>query len=100
MNGIPVCRRQGDALELRVRVQPRASRNELLFKDGVLKVRITAPPLDGKANEQLIRLLAEQFGVAKSKVTLLRGQSGREKLLLIQSPARIPPPLKEFADGV
>ena len=92
MTTAPCCRWDGDALILLVRVQPRASRDEIgTMQAGRLKVRITAPPVDGKANDHLIRFLAREFGVPPSRVELLGGASGREKRLRIRSPARIPP---------
>ena len=79
---------------LSIRVQPRACQDEIIgpHGDGSLKIRITAPPVDGKANEHLIKFLAKSFGVAKSQITLLSGASGRDKRLAIQNPKRFPGP--------
>ena len=60
---------------------------------GALKVRLTSPPVDGKANAALVAFLAEAFGVAKRQVTLLKGETGRAKQLRIRVPARFPPGL-------
>ena len=85
------CEWQGEDLLLRVRVQPKASRDEISGLQGeALKVRITAPPVDGKANAHLIKYLAKQFGVAKSAVTLVSGETGRDKRLRIHAPAKLP----------
>jgi len=82
---------EGDALVLNIRVQPRASRDEIVGPlGGSLKVRITAPPVDGKANAHLIKYLAKAFGVPRARVTLLGGESGRDKRLRIDAPARLP----------
>lgn len=63
-----------------VRVQPRASRSEVVgVQDTALRVRLTAPPVEGQANAALIALLAERLGVRKSDVTIVTGQSGRNK---------------------
>lgn len=79
-------------LILNIHIQPRASRDELVGPHGDrLKVRITAPPVDGKANEHLIRFLAKCFAVAKSQVTLLSGESGRDKRISITNPTQLPP---------
>jgi uncharacterized protein (TIGR00251 family) len=87
----PACEWQGEDLILRVRVQPKASRDEICGLQGeALKVRITAPPVDGKANAHLIKYLSKQFGVAKSAITLLNGETGRDKRLRIHAPARLP----------
>jgi uncharacterized protein (TIGR00251 family) len=70
---------------LPVRLQPRASANEVTGeRGGKVAVRVTAPPVDGKANRALIRLTADRLGVAKSRVSIVRGQTGRDKLLEIE----------------
>ncbi len=92
----PPCRRNGEDLHLTLRVQPRASKDELLIHGNGLKARITAPPVDGKANEHLVRFLAKEFGVAKSQVELVRGQTSREKQFVIRAPARIPALIEEM----
>ena len=82
---------QGDCLLLELRVQPRAKQNEVqgLF-DGALRLRLTAPPVDDKANEALCRWLAQDFGVARADVAVLRGGSARNKLVQIARPRRAP----------
>jgi uncharacterized protein (TIGR00251 family) len=81
----------GEDLVLTIKVQPRASRDELAEPLGdALKVRITAPPVDGKANAHLIAFLAKTFGVAKSAVLLESGDCGRNKRLRVQKPRRLP----------
>jgi len=75
-------------LTLRVRVQPRASRDVLGGeREGALVVRVTAPPLEGRANEALSRLLGKALGVAPSAVRVLRGESGRDKLVAVDGVA-------------
>lgn len=67
-----------------VKVVPRASRSEVVGSiNGSLKVRISAPPVDGAANAELIRLLARHFGVRKSSVTIISGASSRSKLICV-----------------
>ena len=80
----------GADLVLTVRVQPRASRDELRLEGTRLKVRITAPPVDGAANAHLLRFLAGAFGVAPSRAELVRGASGREKVVRISMPKTLP----------
>jgi len=85
--------RDGEDLVLRLRVQPKASRDEFSGpQENAYRVRITAPPVDGKANAHLIKFLAKAFGVPKSAVTLESGEHSREKRVRIASPARIPIP--------
>jgi uncharacterized protein (TIGR00251 family) len=69
---------------LKVYVQPKASKNEVVgpYRDGI-KVRITAPPVEGKANEALIRFLAKEFGVSPSCIEMIKGRRSREKTLRI-----------------
>ncbi|MBS1211643.1 MAG: protein Mettu [Proteobacteria bacterium] len=79
------------ALILDIHVQPRASRDEIAGVHGDrLKIRITAPPVDGKANRHLIAYLAKVFGVPKSDVTIVAGESGRDKRAQINDPKRFP----------
>lgn len=90
--GVGGHRWDGADLILRVRVQPRASRDEWLTPRGDrIGVRIAAPPVDGKANARLREFLATLFGVAKSQVTLLTGETGRDKRLRVAAPRRLPP---------
>jgi uncharacterized protein (TIGR00251 family) len=77
-------RETADGLTLRVRVQPRASRESLSGeRDGALVVRLTAPPVEGRANEALARVLGKALGVAPSAVRVLRGASSRDKLVAV-----------------
>jgi uncharacterized protein len=67
-----------------VRVIPRSSRNSLEWEQGVLKARLTAPPVDGAANEALVALLAERLGMPKRSISIVRGASSRQKTVDIQ----------------
>lgn len=70
---------------IEVRLRPRGHADELLgFEDGVLQARVSAPPVDGKANKALCRLVAKRAGVAPSRVTVVRGEKSRQKLLLVE----------------
>jgi uncharacterized protein (TIGR00251 family) len=81
----------GDALILDCHLQPKASNDAFAGLHGErLKIRLTAPPVDGKANAHLLAFLAESFGVAKSQVSLLSGQQSRQKRVRIQTPATLP----------
>ncbi|MBW3567906.1 MAG: DUF167 family protein [Proteobacteria bacterium] len=83
--------RDGDDVILDVYVQPRASRDAIVgIHDGALKIRITAAPVDGKANRYLQRFLAREFGVPAGSVSLLWGLTGRRKKFRIRKPARLP----------
>jgi uncharacterized protein (TIGR00251 family) len=71
---------------LKVYLQPKSSRNEIIgpYRDGI-KVKITAPPVEGKANEGLIRFLAHEWGLPPSSIEIIRGHHAREKTLRIQA---------------
>ncbi|MBO8129360.1 MAG: YggU family protein [Peptococcaceae bacterium] len=81
-----------DGTVLKVRLQPRASKNEItgLYGDA-LKVRVTSPPVDGKANKALCSFLAKLLKVAAGQIVITAGVTGREKTVLIRgiSPAEI-----------
>jgi uncharacterized protein (TIGR00251 family) len=70
---------------LTVRVQPRASKSEIAGIHGdALKVRLTAPPVDGAANEALIELLADTFGVPPRAITIVAGATSRTKVVQME----------------
>lgn len=70
---------------LAVRVTPRASHDEIveIQSDGTVKIHITAPAHDGKANEELIKFLSEILGAPKTHIEILAGASGRDKLITV-----------------
>ncbi len=70
-------------MRISVRVIPRSSRNTIEWEDGALKVRLTAPPVDGAANEALLTLLAQHLGLAKREVHIVHGATGRHKTVEI-----------------
>jgi len=87
---VPVSWKQQD-LQLKILLQPKASQDKVVGLHGdELKVTITAPPIDGKANTHLIKFLAKQFKVSKSQVLIEKGEFNRHKQLLISSPQKIP----------
>lgn len=72
------------SVRIPLRVQSSARHNELVgFREGVLIVRVAAPAIEGRANESLCRLLAKQFRVPTSAVTIVRGHRSRDKLIQI-----------------
>ena len=65
-----------------VRVQPRAPKSGVAGEvDGVLKIRLAAPPVEGQANEELIRLLAELFDAPRRRIAILSGQTSKNKVV-------------------
>jgi uncharacterized protein (TIGR00251 family) len=69
---------------LKVYLQPKSSKNEVAgpYRDGI-KVKVTAPPVEGKANESLIRFLARECGIPPSSIEMIKGHHAREKILKI-----------------
>jgi len=87
---------QNGHLLLRIKVQANASKDEFCDAMGQqLKVRISAPPVDGKANQYLIKFLAKQLRVSKSQVELVSGETSREKRFKIFGLSCVPAVLKE-----
>jgi len=70
---------------LAVRVTPRASRNEIfgVLNDGTVKIHLTAPPVEGQANEALLKFLSEVLGVPLSRLDIVAGKTGRDKLVSV-----------------
>ena len=87
----PWFRWQGEALILDLSVQPGAKRGEVVGLHGdTLKVRIQAPPVDGRANRALVEFIAETFGVPRTRVGVIRGAASRTKTLSIDRPTTLP----------
>jgi uncharacterized protein len=90
---------ENEKLTFNVQVVTRASRTEIVgAHNGTLKIRIAAPPVDGAANEELIRALAKAFGVARSAVSLIRGQSSKLKVVTVEGGSI--ERLEEILDGI
>lgn len=84
--GVTIGRWQGSDLLLEVRVQPRASRVRVLgMHGGAVKISLTAPPVEGAANQALCQWLADELQVAKGRVAVVFGEHAREKRLRIES---------------
>ena len=75
---------------LSVRVQPGASKDEVVgFQDGVLRVKVAAPPVRGRANAALLALLAELLGVSKSRLSIVKGEASRNKVIAIEGLSQV-----------
>jgi uncharacterized protein (TIGR00251 family) len=78
-------RRKPIHTDLRVRLQPRARKDELVGeRSGALVIRVAAPPVDGKANDALCRLVARVAGVPRSRVAIVRGHTSRDKVVRVE----------------
>ena len=94
------CRREGADLILDVRVQPRASRSEIAGLHGErLRIRLQAPPVDGKANAALVEFVAGLFAVPRARVTIEHGLTGRDKRLRLRGVQSLPAPLDSLLGG-
>jgi uncharacterized protein (TIGR00251 family) len=89
---------------LTVRVTPRAKRTEVagVRDDGTLKIRVAAPPVEGKANAVLVKFLADFFGVRKRNVEIVAGHNGLDKIISIQdmTAADVEKRIREALGGV
>ncbi len=76
---------------LKVYLQPKSSKNEVVgaYRDGI-KVKVTAPPVEGKANEALVRFLAKELGVSPSSIEIISGRYSREKKLKLSGISHVP----------
>ena len=82
----PTVQQAESGVTFKVRVQPKASRNQVDgYSADSLRLRVTAPPQAGKANMAVISLLAETLGVPKSRLRIIRGHGSREKLVQVTS---------------
>ncbi len=85
------CQWRGDALLLRCRVQPNARQDAFTGIQGErLKLSLSAPPVAGRANARAVEFLAQVFGVPKSRVQLVKGARGGDKVFVISAPRVIP----------
>lgn len=74
---------------IRIRLTPRSSGNEVLgLEDGVFRVKVTAPPVEGKANQALIAFLAKALGISKGKLDMVSGEKSRDKTIRIRGMTR------------
>ena len=87
MNGFPVVRDHAEGCTLRLRVRPGARKTAFLTAkqpDGPLRVSVAAPPVDGNANQTLLRFLADHFSISRSSVRLVSGEHSRDKVVLLR----------------
>lgn len=71
-------------VDLDIQVQPKSSQAKIVLEDKMIRVWVTSPPVDGEANEAVIKLFSKVLKVAKSKIEIIRGHSSREKTIRIE----------------
>ncbi|MES9832173.1 MAG: DUF167 family protein [Candidatus Thiodiazotropha sp. LLP2] len=88
---------QEDDLILHLRVQPKASKDRFVgpYGENEFKVAIMAPPVDGQANARLLKFISKAFGLPRTNIALLNGESSRSKCLKLKSPKRLPIPIEK-----
>ena len=98
---IKAIQQQGNELVLNLHIQPNAARTEFVGLHGdAIKVRLHAPPVDGKANQELCRFLADIFAVKRQSVILLSGETSRSKRVRIMDVIVLPPFITHLLQGV
>lgn len=72
---------------IKIRVSPNANNSEITktMKDGTIKIKLKATPVDGKANVELIRFLSKEWKIPKTSITIIRGQTSKNKLIIIDN---------------
>ncbi|MCG7499022.1 DUF167 family protein YggU [Vibrio sp. Of7-15] len=97
MSTAPAVKKDQGDLILRLYIQPKASRDKIVGLHGdEIKIAITAPPVNGKANSHLSKYLAKQFKVAKGQIIIEKGELGRHKQVRIIQPMMIPALINEL----
>ncbi len=77
--------KNSDGLIIEIKVKPNAKAEEVVKKDGFYEVRVATAPIEGKANDRMIKLLSEYFNVPKKAINILRGETSRNKLISIKT---------------
>ena len=74
-----------DGILITLKISPNASKNEIIKTDDGVKIKITAPPVDGKANKALIEFLSKEFKISKTSIEILRGETSKDKTILFKT---------------
>lgn len=80
-----IFQKSDDGLIVRIKIIPNSSKNEFIWENEALKVKITAQPIENKANKALVEFLAKKLKIAKSKIEIIKGELNKEKTLLIHN---------------
>lgn len=74
-----------DGLIIRVKIVPNSSKNDIIIEDEFIKVKVTAQPIENKANKALIEFLSKSFKIAKSNIEILKGDTSKDKTILVRT---------------
>ena len=72
------------AVDINIHVQPKSSQAKIILENGIIRVWVNAPPVDGEANDAVVKLFSKALKLAKGKIEIIRGNSSREKTLRIE----------------
>ncbi len=73
-----------DGFIVQIKISPNASKNEIIKDDTGIKIKLTAQPIEGKANKALIEFLSKQFKIPKTSISIIKGETSKDKTLLIK----------------
>jgi len=73
-----------DGILLQVKISPNASKNSIIKDETGIKIKLTAQPIEGKANKALIEFLSKQFKIPKTSIEIIKGETSKEKTILIK----------------
>ena len=74
-----------NGLIIQLKIVPNSSKNEIILEDEFIKVKVTAQPIENKANKALIEFLSKQFKIPKTKIQILKGETSKEKTVLLNT---------------
>ena len=77
-----------DGLIIKLRIVPNSSKNDIILDDEFIKVKITAQPIENKANKALVEFLAKNFKIPKTNIEILKGETSKEKTILLKTSDR------------
>ncbi len=78
-------RQTDDGIVVNLRISPNAKKNEIIKDENSIKVKITAQPIDGKANKALVEYLSKNFKISKTSIKILKGETSKDKTVLFQT---------------
>jgi hypothetical protein len=80
-----VCKKVDDGIILRLKIAPNSAKNQLILSDDIIKLKITAQPIENKANKAVIEYLSKLFKIPKTSISILKGDTSKEKTLLFKT---------------
>ena len=78
-----------EELKINIKIVPNSSKNDIIIEDGIIKVKVTAQPIENKANKALIEVLSKKIKVPKTMIEIVKGLTSKEKTVLIKAKNKI-----------